>query len=325
MAFPFIPDGPPDSRGLYLCQSPGLTSRVMPLFRFDPGDPGRRPEGHGTAFRIDSWSRCLTAYHVLEDLFELNEAAQLRLRPDIRIAALDVPALGYGQLRVPDGAWRPVVECFTHGAVHTPPLREAELRNFCEMVVLRIRPREMPSDGTPWLPVQLSGWSPRIGETMMALGYADLDKADGGPENRAIEQRLWGSFGQITDIHAADPGSGRPWPQIRVDADWPGGMSGGPVFNEDGHVVGLVSAGFRGEGGASATFFSGWDIPRRMLGTLDPANPGWFRCHAVFGGDGEPAYCGQVEAEARGFAEKAGLSDIGTVSICLETGEFVRL
>jgi hypothetical protein len=34
----------------------------------------------------------------------------------------------------------------------------------------------------------------------------------------------------------------RPWPIFRVAADWPGGMSGGPVFNEAGHVVGIVSA-----------------------------------------------------------------------------------
>jgi serine protease Do len=61
MPFPIEPlDGRVDERGLFVVQDPALLARVLPLFRFDPRSPGDRPEGHGTAFRIDLWSRCLT-------------------------------------------------------------------------------------------------------------------------------------------------------------------------------------------------------------------------------------------------------------------------
>jgi serine protease Do len=38
------------------------------------------------------------------------------------------------------------------------------------------------------------------------------------------------------------PGHNR-WPTIVVDQNWPPGMSGGPLFSENGNVVGIVSRG----------------------------------------------------------------------------------
>lgn len=87
-----------------------------------------------------------------------------------------------------------------------------------------------------------------------------------------MQQYLYGSFGEIIDIEPADPKRLRPWPLLRVSQEWPGGMSGGPVFNEAGHVVGVVSSGIGDVG--SATFFSGWKFPQAIFPNLDPANPG---------------------------------------------------
>ena len=69
--------------------------------------------GHATAFRIDPWSRCAAAFHVFEDLFETNRAdSRIRLKRDIRLAALEFPGFGYGTVRMPDGAWTPVAESY---------------------------------------------------------------------------------------------------------------------------------------------------------------------------------------------------------------------
>ncbi len=125
--------------------------------------------------------------------------------------------------------------------------------------------------------------APGVGERVLALGYADLDRPRGQEDaGRPFRQHLWGSLAPIRHIEPADGERARPWPLLRVDADWPAGMSGGPVFNEAGHVIGVVSAGFKGEGGATATYFSGWDMPERILGSIDRSNPGRFRCFGVF-------------------------------------------
>ncbi len=88
----------------------------------------------------------------------------------------------------------------------------------------------------------------------------------------------WGSLAPITHIEPADPGGGaRPWPLLRVNADSPSGIRGAPNLNEGGNVIGVVSPGFQGEGGATETFFLGWDVPERILGSIDRSNPGRFR------------------------------------------------
>lgn len=323
MALPVEPqDGQVDERGLFVVQDPELRARVLPLFRFDPHVPSDRPEGHGTAFRIDLWSRCLTAWHVVEDLLlpGPGDGMTLRLRDDMRLTALQIGEQGYGRLPIPDGSWFPIARAYSLHRVETRPFQPPDLRNLIELMVLRTRQRTR-GEHTPFLPLDLSGWRPSVGERILALGYADLDRGrDDEGDARPFRQHLWGSLAPITHIEPAHPGRARPWPLLRVDANWPSGMSGGPVFNEAGNVIGVVSAGFEGEGGATATYFSAWDMPERILGSIDRSNPGRFRCYAAFDDEGELAFCGQVIAEVEQVAAERGLTKFGMVSVDPHTG-----
>lgn len=330
MPFPFDVSGQtPDHRNLYLVQDQALRDRVLPLFSFDPTAPEDRPTGHGTAFRIDPWARCATAFHVLEDLFQVDARGRdITLRDHIRLTALEIDGQGYGRLPIPDGAWRPMTGSFSYYRIDTPFMQPARLNNLVELMLLRIPPPTQTGQGTPYLPVKLRGWDPKVGEQVMALGYADLDRsmteADAENSDRPFRPYLYASVGAITTITPPDVERNRMWPILRVDANWPGAMSGGPVFNEEGYVIGLVSAGFEGDGGATATYFPPWDVPERIFLSLDPNNPNCFINWGAFDANGSLVLAGQdrVGIEAAGRAQ--GITDFGIVSVNPATEEWMR-
>jgi len=83
-----------------------------------------------------------------------------------------------------------------------------------------------------------------VGDEVLALGYANLDLSPEGnlkSDDDFLEAQLFASIGTVTEVIPRDPNSTRPWPLIRVRANWPGGMSGGPVFDKSGQVIGVVS------------------------------------------------------------------------------------
>jgi len=85
---------------------------------------------------------------------------------------------------------------------------------------------------------------PSVGDEVLALGYANLDLSPEGnlkSDDDFLEAQLFASIGTVTEVIPRDPNSTRPWPLIRVRANWPGGMSGGPVFDKSGQVIGVVS------------------------------------------------------------------------------------
>ncbi|WP_363325365.1 serine protease [uncultured Methylobacterium sp.] len=324
MSYPAEPkNGIIDSDGLFLVQDPELRSKILPLFSFDPQQPDNRPRGEGTTFRIDPWSRCVTAYHVLEDLFQADRTGtQAILRPDIRLAALELHGLAIGTPPIAADAWRPLSGCHALVAVETLPLGTPRLRNLTELVLLEIHSSKFNASRTPYLPLDLQRWWPRSGERVLALGYAGLDKTE-SRDDRPISQYMYGSFGKITDIERADGSRGRPWPIFRVAADWPGGMSGGPVFNEAGHVVGIVSAGIAG-GVGTATFFAGWDLPAQMMCSIDPINPGSFFCVGAFDAGGQLVCIGQNVTEIQRLAADHQIVDSAIISFNPCNGNYTR-
>jgi serine protease Do len=50
-----------------------------------------------------------------------------------------------------------------------------------------------------------------------------------------------GAFGRITGYFPSGRGRRNPTPVYQVEANWESGMSGGPVLNQAGEVIGVVS------------------------------------------------------------------------------------
>lgn len=126
----------------------------------------------------------------------------------------------------------------------------------------------------PYLPLPLSLALPRIGAMVYCVGYRDTKLADEALSLERIRQgdiEDWPSYyqhrlhvveGSVRNIFTQDflPSYVRG-ACFSIDAEVASGMSGGPVFNEDGYVCGIISA--------TATRF--FDYPASLVALLYPS------------------------------------------------------
>lgn len=82
---------------------------------------------------------------------------------------------------------------------------------------------------------------PLIGERLWAFGYRHGDIVDG-----AALLTPYVTSGLVTDCFPQGRGERMPATCIEVAMDSIGGMSGGPVVNDDGWLVGIISSSFEG-------------------------------------------------------------------------------
>jgi serine protease Do len=298
---------------------------IMPVFRFDPNVADERPFGVGTAFRVDPWGTCATAFHVIEDLLTL-EGSNLKLRDDIRIAALEIEGIVYGSPAIPEGAWRPLSGLYVEAGKTDPPLfhEKPKIKNVTELASLQISRSERPTP-MPWLPMALSSQPPQLGEIVTGCGFAGLDLDAGGKgDERPMTQYLYESLGEVIEITPADPKSTMPWPRFRVSAEWPSGMSGGPVLNAAGNVIGVISRGWSGVADSSATHFAGWDVSRRAFPTIDPLNAARFRAFAAIDEKDDVRFLSPDKQQAQAFATEQDMT-VRFVSCDPKSGSWVSL
>ena len=97
--------------------------------------------------------------------------------------------------------------------------------------------------------MQMTTRFPRLGERVEVFGYRATEQAfpiDGASSTAVMH--CYVSSGVVSAIYQG--GRDRvmmPWPCFEVDCPTPGGMSGGPVCDESGHLIGLLSTSVGGE------------------------------------------------------------------------------
>lgn len=285
MPFPIEPN-PGDDPSQFLIQDPfGLRKQILPLLAIDR-DTGFLT-GLGTCFKVDPFLTFLTAEHVLDGHFD--EAAE---DPASVVAALFGFGLAYGTVGLRSDFFAPVSHVFSWRRLEEEPpplIGSTPPRRFVADVMRFHADTSNIPDRTeiPPLPVRVSGSAPNIGDRVLAIGYPELtciQHESSDAASMTFTERMYGAEGHVTGIYTAGRGSTYPWPQLEVEANWRGGMSGGPVFNQAGEVVGTVSTSLPpGDGRPGVGYAT--DLSRvgleYLIPTLDRANPGNFLGHAV--------------------------------------------
>jgi len=281
MPFPATPKGEDES--LFRIDDPfGLRRAIIPLFSMDRET--HLVTGLGTAFRVDPFGTYLTAHHVLE----CSETGQFFTSSQLgTVFGLFNPGLVLGCPPIPKDCFVFVSEIDTFRGEYTSPLIHVGKKsiNAFDCTKLLFDPKSLRvRKHKEFLPLQLSGKRPQIGDRVMAIGYAGVMDVKNQTSEKTISftEGLHGAVGEVTNIFPAGRDSTKPWPTFEVSCKWPGGMSGGPVFNEEGHIIGMVSYSLYDsltkEMGVGYTFwFQPLPVFRRWLPYVDTDNAGLIR------------------------------------------------
>ena len=123
-----------------------------------------------------------------------------------------------------------------------------------------------------------------IGDRVMAIGYPGVMGIKNlSPETvPCFQEGLYGAIGVVTDLYPQGRCNSRPWPSFEVSCKWPSGISGGPIFNEAGHVIGLVSSStydpaIKGTTSGYSFWFEKISLLKTWLPHIDPDNTGNIR------------------------------------------------
>ncbi|MCA9421939.1 MAG: trypsin-like peptidase domain-containing protein [Nitrospira sp.] len=286
MSFPALPSSQENERFFQIQNSFGLRRSIVPLFTINRET--HLISGVGTSFRVDPFGTYLTAYHVLE----CPEKRQIIDRHLGTVFGMMSPGLVYGQLPIPKNCFVIIDHVDNYrGEVSDPIGRlhgRTENKNIFDCVKFRFDPsNQRVKDFTDFLPLKISGSRPKIGDRVMAIGYPNVMDVQNVSEEGVLifTEKMYGAVGEITKLFSTGRDITKPWPLFEVSCNWPGGMSGGPIFNEDGHVIGLVSSGMDPTSEDDGVGYSFWFQPleffKRWVPTIDSINPGGIRGWAV--------------------------------------------
>ena len=142
-----------------------------------------------------------------------------------------------------------------------------------------------------------------------------------------FEEQMYGASGVVTAIYPNGVIASRPWPTIEIEGEWKGGMSGGPVIDLQGQVVGVISRSLPPNGEHLGI---GWAVdltqipPAMFTPEIDPQNPGWSRGWATFfGGNMTGFFETKDGAETHLMATHA--DEVKQVSHCPKTDCWVKI
>ena len=239
-----------DDQAVHALASPLLTIRH-----------GQDQYASGTAVVVGA-GYALTAYHVLADFVERYEGVRnVSAHLNITFEIFMYLTVDQGKSQIPLKVLR---------AWNSPPLDLALLAFGV--------PQDFP-DTHRWTMPRLTLRPPKVGTRIAAFGFPNSElKALEQPNSYSLDVHARTSTGVVQEIHHERRDLARmPFPCFRTDARYDGGMSGGPIFDDSGHLCGIVCSSLPPfEEGESHTSYgcSLWPMVGILLDSASPTGSG---------------------------------------------------
>ncbi len=268
-----------------------VQTSIMPLVHRRGGEM----RALGTCFCISNQGLCLTARHVVDEAFPNIESTVLDVK-DGELFALYVGAPHGPEPDAPlNGGLLPVNKMY-----FSPDLDVAALS-------LTMMSDVKTGELIPMPAFALGVTPPHVGTSCLAVGYHKMSwTADEALVS--VDQGFAATRGVVEELHI--PRRDRfqlHFPCFRTSAHYPGGMSGAPVFTEDGFVRGVVCSEIEmgGDGDAHISYASlvGPSLLLTLEGNDGPGQPSGQRFLADF------ALGGAVRADLTGVELRRGERD----------------
>lgn len=261
----------------------GLRKAIVPVYL---EDTSRTLSGIGTAFHADSWGTLISATHLFDELIESGSIEKAGSKDLIynnrtkRAVVLLGIGLAIGRASVPPDAIAPVQRIRVLNLKGDDPFKK--LRHEVDLKPLDVAIMHLAAepirDLRQNLPIRLRGWVPNKDELVFALGYPQIEATEAASQDASVllGEKFCGAFGKVLAAYPEGRGRIFPTPVIEIETRWPSGMSGGPVFNMTGEVIGVVSRSFYpDEDNATASCFELMPMLINELPSINPDYPSW--------------------------------------------------
>jgi len=301
----------------------GLRKAIVPVFRRTKNGS---VFGMGTAFHVDGWGTFITADHVIDFARSHSTTSanisNIERNPDDEHALLLLgTGVVFGTCTIPQEAFvfaeeiRSIIKERDNPLALLQGKREVEHAADIAAILGKISVKKDHARYPHTIPVRVHGWRPSIGETVFSIGFPGLlcDESELHEDQQSylLTEGMFGSYGIITGVHPTGRDGTNPTPVFEVQCNWPPGMSGGPVFNGSGEVIGLVSRSLPPDtdntGVGWATCFGMVPDVSSIIETIDPINPGNRRGWGVLNSEHWHLFdVFKTESEARNAAKELG-------------------
>lgn len=198
---------------------------------------------------------------VFSDESHQIEGSAVLVAPGVALCATHVLEPKVGGLNSPPRTIKKTIICIgpTNGEFQLWKVRKVTAVPNTDLTILGLElASSMPNGGTLYQ-AAISTRLPKIGEQLNIFGIRaaqdEFPRVAGKPPD--FQMTVLACSGVVAERYENGRDSVMiPWPSVQVDCPSWGGMSGGPVFDSTGRVLGLLSASFSSESNDGPSFIS---------------------------------------------------------------------
>ena len=145
----------------------------------------------------------------------------------------------------------------TDGPSITWDVWSASFHEPLDIAVVQLAPRTELPNGFRHVSAALEGAVPKVGDRVQAFGFSRTSVVFDERRGWLLNARPEGAVGQVTQVFPKTRDSvSMPFPACEMNMQVLGGMSGGPVFHDNGRVCGILCSSIDFADGTSHVSFA---------------------------------------------------------------------